>query len=75
MKVSVLGWSVFSGVVLGILVGAVLITVAYVIGMMLPERLSGFVTRARLPLLLFAFLALPLIGGVLGYLEGRLKLS
>ena len=75
MKTSILAWSAFSGVIIGLMAGAVLMTFGYIVGIVLPERFAALAARARLPLLLISFIVLPLIGAVLGYLEGRLKLT
>ena len=75
MKATILGWSAVSGLVLGLIAGLLLFALGVVGG----EPLSGIVPRlagrARTGLVIFSFVFLPLVGTVLGLLEGRLKLQ
>ncbi len=73
LKVSVLLWSTFSGVVMGLLAGVVLGAIAFELLTVLPERWDA--PRLRTAMIILCLVAFPLCGGVLGFLEGRLKLS
>ena len=73
MRATILGWSAFSGLVLGGIAGLLVFAVIVVSGELVPgvPRLVG---RARLVAVLLSFIVLPLAGTLLGWLEGRLKL-
>jgi hypothetical protein len=71
----VLFWSAASGFVVGLLAGVgllALVTLAVYVVPGIPER---FVDRMRVPTLLLLLLGVPLLAALLGYLEGRAKLS
>ena len=74
MKATILGWSALSGLVLGLIAGLLLFA-AIIVG---SELLSAFVprpgSRVRMVIALFSFVAVPLAGTILGWMEGRLKL-
>ena len=75
MRQGILLWSAFSGVVIGLVFGALLFGLGAIVFALLPAgapRLSGRWLAAALALL---FGVLPAVGAVLGYLEGRLKLN
>lgn len=75
MKATILGWSAFSGLVLGLFAGLMLFAVLVIGG----ELASGLVPklggRLRIAASIVSFVILPLAGAVLGFLEGRLKLQ
>ncbi len=73
IKLSVLLWSTFSGVVMGLLAGVVLGAIAFELLTVLPARWD--VPRLRAAMIIVCLVAFPVCGGVLGFLEGRLKLS
>jgi hypothetical protein len=75
MRLGILGWSTLSGVVLGLFVGLVATAVALGIAQVVPARWDWVVARLRVPVLVLCLVVLPVAGGVLGFLEGRLKLS
>ena len=75
MRTSILLWSTFSGLLLGVFAGVVLAAGAYGLSLLLPARWDGALDRLRGPLLVVCFVLLPLGGAVVGFLEGRLKLS
>ena len=75
MRASILAWSTFSGLVLGLFCGVALLA-AVLAGLELVAPGAARALERWRPLLLVLCLAvLPLVGAVLGYLEGRLKLS
>ena len=75
MRASVLAWSAVSGLVLGLFCGLALLA-ALLAGLELVAPGAARALERWRPLLLaFCLLVLPLVGAVLGYLEGRLKLS
>ena len=75
MKATILGWSAFSGLVLGLIAGLLLFALAVVGGELLSGIVPRLAGRARTGLAIFSFVFLPLAGTVLGWLEGRLKLQ
>ena len=75
MRAGVLGWSTASGAVMGLLAGAVLAAVLYGLLHLPPLRASAFIERVRLPAAVTVLVLATAIGGVLGWLEGRLKLQ
>lgn len=75
MRAGVLGWSIVSGAVMGLLAGAVLGAVVYVLLALPPLRASPFIERVRLPAAVTVLVLATAIGGALGWLEGRLKLQ
>lgn len=75
MKATILGWSAFSGLVLGLIAGLLLFALAVVGGELLSGIVPRLAGRARTGLAIFSFVLLPIAGTVLGWLEGRLKLQ
>ena len=71
MRSTILGWSAVSGLVLGGIVGLMVFAVVFVSGELVPG-VARVIGRARLVIVLFSFVVLPLAGTVLGLLEGRL---
>ena len=73
MRATILGWSAFSGLVLGAIAGILLFAIFVIGGELLPivPRLAG---RAKVIASVLSFVILPVAGAVLGWLEGRLKL-
>ena len=73
MRTSILLWSTVSGLVLGLFIDATLIGVALLLSAVLP----GVAARVHYRWLSFVaavvLAAIPLVLGVLGYLEGQLK--
>ena len=74
MRSSIMAWSTFSGFVLGLFCGVALAAVLAGLELVVPG-LARALERWRPLLLAVCFVALPLVGAVLGYLEGRLKLG
>lgn len=74
MRVTVLAWSAVSGLVVGVLAGALLFGVLAVGAALLPATLARHADRLRAAALILCFVVLPALGAVLGYLEGRVKL-
>lgn len=75
MRGSILLWSTFSGVLLGFFADALLIGVWLVLSSFIPGASNRAVARTLAVLGAVVFTLLPLIGAVLGFLEGRLKAS
>ena len=75
MRTSILGWSAFSGLVLGLLAGLLVFAVVMVIGELAPNVLSKLGGRVRTVTAIVTLIIVPLIGATLGWLEGRLKLE
>lgn len=75
MRAEILLWSTFSGAVLGLFTGVGLLALGTLASAALPAPWLRHLERL-LPLALAATLVVcPLIGAVLGFLEGRLKLK
>lgn len=74
MRATILAWSTVSGLVLGLMAG----TMAFGVVVLGAELTSGAIPRlagrARVAVVVFTFLLLPLAGAMVGWLEGRLKL-
>ena len=75
MRATILGWSAVSGLVLGLLTGVLVFGVIVIIGEMAPSILDRLGTRTRGIAAVVTLVVLPLIGAILGWLEGRLKLQ
>lgn len=73
MRGSILLWSTFSGVLLGIFADALVLGVWLVLSAIMPGASNRAVARPLVVLGAVVFTLLPLIGAVLGFLEGRLK--
>ena len=74
MRTTILGWSAFSGLLLGLLAGLLVFAVIIVAGELAPS-VARLGTRARGAVAFVAFVVVPLVGAALGWLEGRLKLE
>jgi len=73
MRASILLWSTASGLILGLFIDATLIGVALLLSALAPS-IAGRLHQRWVTVFAAAVLAMiPLILGVLGYLEGRLK--
>lgn len=68
-------WSAASGLVVGLLAGVALLALLTLLVNLIPGVSERVAERLRGPVILLLLLFVPLIGAVLGYLEGRAKLS
>ena len=68
-------WSAASGLVVGLLAGVALLALVTLVVNIVPGLSGRLVERLRGPVVLVLLLFVPLVGAVLGYLEGRAKLS
>ena len=68
-------WSAISGLVVGLLAGIGLLAITTLVANIVPGISERLVARLRLPTLLLFLLVVPILGALLGYLEGRAKLS
>jgi hypothetical protein len=73
VRASILLWSTASGVILGLFVDATLIGVALLLSAIVPGVSARFHHRWLTMGAVIALAAIPLVLGVLGYLEGELK--
>jgi hypothetical protein len=73
-RVQLLAWATLSGLAMG-LIGGVLLTAALVLVAQVAPLPARLVDRLRVPVLVLLLVGVPLIGAVLGYLEGRAKLD
>ena len=73
MRTSILLWSLVGGSVLGLLAGFLLFAIVFMTGEA-PGAIGRIAVRLRVPVAVLCFVVLPVVGGVLGWLEGRLKL-
>lgn len=74
MRLTVLAWSAAGGALLGLFAGLALFAVGALVVALLPEAPARWADRHWWAGALVCFVALPIAGGVVGYLEGRLKL-
>ena len=68
-------WSAASGLVVGLLAGIALLALFTLLVNVVPGLSGRLAERLRGPVVLLLLLFVPLVGAVLGYLEGRAKLS
>jgi hypothetical protein len=68
-------WSAMSGLVVGLLAGVALLAFVTLVVHVVPGLSARLVERLRTPVMIVLLLVVPLVGAVLGYLEGRAKLS
>ena len=73
MRTSILLWSTFSGVVLGVFVDALLIGAVLLAGAVMPGALSRLSNRWTTLAAAALLSGIPVVLGILGLLEGRLK--
>ena len=73
MRASILMWSTASGLILGLFIDATLIGVALLLSAVIPGLTPRFHARWFTISATVLFVAIPLVMGVLGYLEGELK--
>ncbi len=74
MRASILAWSAASGLIVGLFAGLLLLGVLALVAVLLPAGLARLVERLRTPALVLCLVVVPVLGAVLGYIEGRLKL-
>jgi hypothetical protein len=72
---SVLMWSAGSGIILGLIFDALLVGAWMVTANFLPMLAPRSLPRWVMALTLLALAAIPIAAGLVGYLEGRLKLT
>lgn len=70
-----LAWSAVSGLVVGLLAGVALLALVTLLVNLVPGVSGRVVDRLRAPVVILLLVVVPLIGAVLGYLEGRAKLT
>jgi hypothetical protein len=75
MRASILAWSAFSGLVLGLFCGVALLAAVLAGLELVAPGAARALERWRPALLALCLVVIPLVGALLGYLEGRLKLS
>ena len=74
-RTAMLLWSAASGLVVGLLAGVALLALVTLIVNVAPGISGRLVERLRTPVVLLLLVAVPVIAAVLGYLEGRAKVS
>jgi hypothetical protein len=74
-RTAMLLWSAASGLVVGLLAGVGLLALVTLVVNVVPGIPERFVDRMRAPVLVLLLLAVPLLAALLGYLEGRTKIS
>ncbi len=72
---TVLLWSAASGLVVGLLAGVALLALLTLLVNLVPGLSERLAQRLWAPVVVLLLLFVPLVGAVLGYLEGRAKLS
>lgn len=73
MGTGVVVWSTVSGVILGLFIDAVLVGLALLGGAFFPGLQLRLATRLGVMIAAGILVLIPIVGGVLGFLEGRLK--
>jgi hypothetical protein len=68
-------WSAASGLVIGLMAGIALLALLTLVVQVIPGIPARLVERLRVPTLLVLLLLVPVVGALLGYLEGRAKLE
>jgi hypothetical protein len=72
LRTSIVAWSTFSGVVLGLLAALLLVGVGTLVSSAMPT-VQRLLARRATTIVVALLVVLPLVGAVLGLLEGRLK--
>ena len=75
MRTTILAWSTFSGLALGFIAGFLLFALLVLGGELAPAMMQRLGGRVRGVATLITLVIIPIAGGVLGWLEGRLKLQ
>ena len=73
MRTSILLWSTASGAILGVFIDATLIGVAVLLGAVFPGVSSRMHHRVLMVTVALLLAGVPIVMGVIGFLEGRLK--
>jgi hypothetical protein len=74
-RTAMLLWSAASGFVVGLLAGVCLLAFITLVVNVVPGVPERVVDRMRVPVLVLLLLGVPLLAALLGYLEGRAKVS
>ena len=74
-RASIIIWSAGSGVLLGLFVDAALLGVWLVVSSVVPAMVPRQLPRWFATLAVLGLGVVPIAGGILGYLEGRLKID
>jgi ABC-type multidrug transport system permease subunit len=74
-RASIILWSAGSGVLLGLFVDAAIVGIWVVASSIVPAMTPRQLPRWIAALAVVALAAVPIAAGVLGYLEGRLKID
>jgi hypothetical protein len=74
-RTAILLWSAASGFVVGLLAGVGLLAVVTLVVNVAPGIPERLVDRLRVPVVVFLLVVVPLLAALLGYLEGRAKVS
>jgi hypothetical protein len=68
-------WSAASGFVVGLLAGVGLLALVTLVVNVVPSIPERLVDRLRVPVVVLLLIGVPLLAALLGYLEGRAKVS
>lgn len=74
-RTAILLWSAASGFVVGLLTGVGLLALVTLVVNVVPGIPERFIDRLRVPAILLLLIGVPLVAALLGYLEGRAKVS
>ena len=74
MHRTILVESTLSGLVVGLMLGAIAFGALAIVAELLPAGLGRVIERLRTPAMVACLVLVPLAAAALGYLEGRLKL-
>ena len=67
-------WSAATGLVMGLLLGVAILAALAIAASVLPGIPERLVDRLRVPVIVILLGVVPIVAGLLGYLEGRAKL-
>jgi hypothetical protein len=70
MRFQIIAWSIISGLVAGLILDLLIAGVIAVMGAIAPLGTAGLRSH---PIVIGLLLVIPIVGALLGYLEGRLK--
>lgn len=73
-RTGMLLWSAASGAIVGLLIGVLLLALVTLCVHVIPGIPERLVERLRVPTIVLLLAVIPLVAGILGYIEGRAKL-
>ena len=74
MAAGILAWSTLGGAIVGLILGALAFGALLIVASILPAPVGRAFDRVRFGVAIVLLAGGPLLGAVLGYLEGKLKM-